>query len=170
MVPGEGGAAALILRLLAEIAADRRALADRTEEVLRFSAPAPAPSPERSAALALALDRAYTALESIFERVARTLEGGAPLGEDWHRALLRNAALEIERVRPPIVGASSLAAADELRRFRHFLRHAYAAGLDPERVARVATSWRSAFAAIETDLDAFSDFLRRLAESLERSG
>jgi chorismate mutase len=158
MAPGETGAA-LIRRLLAEIAADRRALADRTAEVRRFSAPVPAPPAERPAVL-----------ESILERVARTLEGGAPVGEDWHRALLRNAALEIERVRPPILGNSALAAADDLRRFRHFLRHAYAASLDAARIARVAASWTSAFQAVEADLDAFSDFLRRLAESLERSG
>jgi hypothetical protein len=113
------------------------------------------------------LDRAYTALESILERVARTLEGGAPVGEDWHRALLQNAALEIEKVRPRILGASSLAAADELRRFRHFLRHAYAAGLD--RIAGLAASWLAVFATVDADLDAFSGFLRRMAESLEQS-
>jgi len=169
MALAEAGAA-LIRRLLAEVAADRRALADRTAEVRRFSAPVPAPPPERPAALALALDRAYTVLESIFERVARTLEGGAPVGGDWHRALLQNAALDIEHVRPPILGGSSLAAADELRRFRHFLRHAYAASLDAERIARVAASWLSAFAAVEADLDAFSDFLRRMAESLDQGG
>src|ERR687883_152157 len=90
---GEVGAA-LIRRLLAEIGADGRALADRTGEVRTFAGPVPAPSPERTAALALALDRAYTALESILDRVARTLEGGAPVGEDWHRALLQNAPLE----------------------------------------------------------------------------
>jgi len=34
----------------------------------------------------------------------------------------------------------------------------------------VAASWTSAFASVEADLDGFRDFLRRLAESLERSG
>ncbi len=169
MAPAEAGSA-LVRRLLAEIAADRRALADRTAEVRRFSAPNRQPPPERPGALALALDRVYTALESILERVARTVEGGAPAGDDWHRALLQNAGLEIEQVRPPILRPASLAAADELRRFRHFLRHAYAASLDPERVARVAASWTSAFASVDADLDGFRDFLRRLAESLERSG
>jgi len=169
MAPPEAGSA-LVRRLLAEIDADRRALADRTAEARRFSAPVPEPPPERPGALALALDRAYTALESLLERVARTVEGGAPSSDDWHRTLLHNAGLEIERVRPAILGAASLAAADELRRFRHFLRHAYAASLDPGRVARVATSWTSAFASVEADLDGFRDFLRRLADSLERSG
>lgn len=168
MAPPEAGA--LIRRLLAEIAADRRALVDRTAEARRYSTAAPATSPERTAAIALTLDRAYTALESLLERVARTLEGGAPTGGDWHRTLLQNAALEIEHVRPPVLRDSSLAVADELRRFRHFLRHAYAASLDTERVARMAASWLDAFAAVEADLDAFSSFLRRLAESLERGG
>ena len=32
-------------------------------------------------------------------------------------------------------------ATDHLRRFRHFLRHAYAAELDRERLGRLAKTW-----------------------------
>jgi len=67
------------------------------------------------------------------------------------------------------LGGSSLAAADELRRFRHFLRHAYAAALDADHIARLAASWLSANASVNADLDAFSEFLRRMAESLDAS-
>jgi hypothetical protein len=159
--------AALLRRLVSELRADWRAVEARTADVRAFATPSSPPPAERTAALALALDRAYTALESILERVARTLEGGAPTGADWHRELLRNAALVIEKVRPAILGPAALAAADELRRFRHFLRHAYAAALDPARVATRGDQWLGAFAELQTDIDRFCAFVESLAERLE---
>jgi hypothetical protein len=131
---------ALVRRLLAEIRADRSALDARTQEVRRFSHPTAesTASVERVGALALALDRAYTALESILERIVRTLEGDIPVGPDWHRALLHNASLDIPGVRPPLLRPTTIAAADHLRRFRHLLRHAYAAELDADRLDTLA--------------------------------
>lgn len=84
--------AAVIRRLLAEISADREALAQRTEEASRFSMAAEAMTPEQVGATSLALERAYTSLEAILERVARTVEGSLPAGDDWHRALLHRTA------------------------------------------------------------------------------
>lgn len=163
-------AAALIRRLLAEIRADRRALHARVEDVRRFSTEVPEDRlAERSAALALALDRVYSALESILERVARTLEGGLPVGADWHRELLHDSTLDIPEVRPPVLHESSSAAADQLRRFRHFLRHAYAAELDSERVRQLAATWLAAVPSLAADLDRFEQFLVELAARLERA-
>lgn len=163
-MPADPAASARILRLLADARADRRALDRRTGDIRAFS-PGPA-TPERIAALALSLDRAYTALETLIDRVARVLEGGVPAGEDWHRALLRGAGLAIDRLRPAILGPRVLAAADELRRFRHLLRHAYAAELDASRLAGVAAQWLSAAADLAADLDSFERFLSELADRL----
>jgi hypothetical protein len=165
MTAGEMGAVQ-VRRLLAEVRGDRRALVDRCSDVSTFAAPSASPSPERSQALALALDRTYTALESILERVARTLEAGLPVGEDWHRALLQGAALEIDQVRPAILGAQAIVAADRLRRFRHFLRHAYSAAIDPVQVAAVAAAWLGDLPMVAADLDRFEEFLERLAGRL----
>lgn len=159
--------AARIRRLAAEIGADRQGLRGRGEEVRRYHE-AGGEAPERTAALALALDRAYTALEAILERIARTLEGDVPSGEDWHRELLRNAELEIEQVRPAVLSADVVSAADDLRRFRHFLRHAYAASLNPDRVRAVAAQWLTVAATLERDLDEFEKFLGSVAETLDR--
>lgn len=167
MGPAETGSA-LIRRLLAEVQADRRALQIRFEEIVRFSSSA-APSEESTGALALALDRSYTALESILDRVARNLEGGPAVGEDWHRTLLQSAGLDIRGVRPAILGQTSLAAADELRRFRHFLRHAYASSIDRARVLQLSTNWLDARKSIEDDLSRFEASLQQLSETLLRS-
>lgn len=161
--------AAAIRRLRAEIASDRRALTARSAEVRTFSQAADPLPAERPSALALGLDRTYTSLESVLERIARTLEGGLPEGPDWHRSLLGNASLNIDKVRPSILGAEAQVAADELRRLRHFLRHAYAATLEWERLRLVATSWLAAESRVQADLDAFEAFLDQLANTLDQA-
>jgi hypothetical protein len=155
--------AVAIKRLIAEIRADRIALSSQREDLRRFHRGGLPVSHERSAALALALDWSYTALESVLDRIVRTLEGTRPQGEDWHKGLLDDAGLDIEGVRPPILSEPSLRAAHELRRFRHFLHHAYARVLNPQRVWEVAGEWLRSADGLEADLDQFEAFLRRLA-------
>jgi hypothetical protein len=161
--------AARIRRLLAEIRADRRALAIRADEIAGLAgAPAADSRPrERAGALALALDRTYTALESIFERIARSLEGGLPSGADWHRSLLQNAKLAIPNVRPAILKEEVVDAADQLRRFRHFLRHAYGAELDLGRLENLAAVWLGIGSLLDSDLDYFEKFLEDLADQVQ---
>lgn len=170
MTPAESSAAR-VRRLVAEIRADRRALRARTDEVDGYvRAGVESGTPERTAALALGIDRSYTAVESILDRVARTLEGGSPDGADWHAELLRDAGLDIERVRPAVLTSPVLEAAHEARRFRHFLRHAYGAELDAARVLEVARVWLDARVQLEADLDRFEAFLGDLAARLEDAG
>lgn len=161
MTPREAGAA-LVRRLLAEIRADRRALAQRDAELDRFLAAWPGPDDAQAAALALVLERSYTCLEALVERVVRALDGDVTRAQDWHRGLLESASLDIPKVRPPVLSAS-VPAADELRRFRHFVRHAYAAPLDAARVRELAGAWQAARPALASDLDRFEDFLEQLA-------
>jgi hypothetical protein len=59
--------------------------------------------------------------------------------------------------------------ADELRRFRHFLVHAYAADLNAARLQQLAEQWLAAVPLVETELDRFESFLNALAERLERA-
>ncbi len=70
--------------------------------------------------------------------------------------------------------ASAKQAADELRRFRHFLRHAYGAPLDFDRLRTLASSWRDTEPALEADLEQFDAFLeqvyRRSTQSYGRDG
>lgn len=167
MASSERGAA-WVRRLLAEARADRAALAERTHEV-QAHARAPATDPARHAALALALDRSYTALEAILERIVVAFEGGIDAGPDWHRTLLRLAGLEIDKVRPAILGQRSLEAADQLRRFRHFLRHAYPVRLDPAKIEPVAEMWLAAFPDVEGDLERLERFLDAVASDMEAS-
>lgn len=166
MTPREAGAA-LIRRLSAEIATDRQALAARGVELGDFlSDEATAPA-TRAAALALVLDRSYMGLEALMERVVRALDGETPSGPNWHPRLLELACLDVPRVRPAVLRRAAQAA-DELRRFRHFVRHGYAAPLDPDRVRELAESWRESDEALDQDLDDLQSFLDELSASAER--
>lgn len=163
----EAGAAA-IHRLSAEVAHDQATLALRDAELDALLDAKALPESARAAATALVLDRSYTALEALLERAVRALDGNLEHGSDWHRNLLAAARLAIPEVRPALIDQCTRAA-DDLRRFRHFLRHACAAPLDGARVAELAAGWRDARPARDSDLAALDAFLEDLAHRLENA-
>lgn len=121
-------------RLRAEISSDWEAFAQRADELAGIDLDNVEAAGFSQAALAL--HHAYSAVESILERVARQVEGSVPIGSDWHKSLLDAAALELEGIRPPLLGRDTVRALHELRAFRHFLRHAYSVELEPAELRR----------------------------------
>ncbi len=159
--------AARLRRTLAEVQADRSAWDKRAREALRYADGADL-NAEQAAAAALSLERAYTAVESILERITRTLEGSVPAGSDWHRQLLDGALLAIHKVRPALLGRESHEICDTLLRFRHFLRHAYGSDLDAGRVHQLIRQLSAGRPTLETDLDALETLLASMADAAER--
>ncbi len=92
-------------------------------------------TPVYAAVVAVAMHHYYTAFESAIERSLRFFDGDLPQGGDWHRALLLEAVRPLPGIRMPLVSASTLPDWDELLRFRHFFRHAYAVSLDWKQLA-----------------------------------
>jgi hypothetical protein len=82
---------------------------------------------------ALTAHHAYSALEPILERTARTLEGGVPQGPNWHLELLDNAFLDLPGLRPPVFSAETSPMLRELSGCRHLVRHAYDLEFDVDR-------------------------------------
>ena len=78
-----------------------------------------------AAAIAFEIERWYTAIESLFVRILRTLEGDVPVGPAHHRELVRVASLTVEPLRPALLPADAESDFRELLGFRHFTRHAY---------------------------------------------
>src|SRR5581483_7118488 len=76
----------------------------------------------------------YTAVESMFERVAREFDHRIPKGERRHRDLLEQMTLEIPGVRRPVIEKALERELSELLKFRHFFRHAYNVELDAGKV------------------------------------
>lgn len=148
-------------RLRAEIASDRDALARRLGE-LRGLDLGGAPDAGQLARAAVALHHAYSAVETIFKRVAQTLEQDVPRGADWHQVLLDEMALELEGIRPVVLSAASHQLLRRLLAFRHFFRHAYAVELDARRLEAVRKDALEAAPLVDADLDQLDTYLAEL--------
>jgi len=122
------------------------------------------PSLQEKAAIGYLLHNLYSAFENIFKNIATTF--GNMIGEPqtWHAALLRRMTLEIEGVRPRVIGPEDYDALDELRRFRHIFRHAYALELDWERMELVLHKLDSGLRpGYREEFNAFLQFLEELS-------
>ncbi|HVZ32969.1 MAG TPA: hypothetical protein VG963_11110 [Polyangiaceae bacterium] len=109
--------------------------------------------------VALSLDHAYQALEQLLVRIERALRLPERTGQHWHRQLLAEATEPLPGVRPALVPKSVERDWEQLLGFRHFLRHAYAVDLDPERLRSNAQRLRRAVAATDPLMIALLDAL-----------
>ena len=118
-----------------------------------------AQSPEGVDSMGYQLHNLYGAFEQVFEETARFFENR--VGEGSYPAdLLRRMQLEIEGIRPALLSAETASGLDELRRFRHLFRHAYAADLDPGRVGDLAARAAGIRRDFERDFERFLELLR----------
>lgn len=118
------------------------------------------------AALGYTIHNIYNALESYFLRVSKFFENDLPAAT-WHRELVDRMTLEIDGVRPRLLGRTLAREIHELRAFRHVFRNIYGSRLDPERMrilqARVPASI-TAFRAAHAE---FTGALRDLADLID---
>lgn len=151
-----------IARLRAEVRSDRQAARAWLTEAMSVDLGGPGVDRARLSQVAMALHHGYGSVESAMLRVARALEDSAPEGPDWHQALLAEMALEVEGVRPAILGADTLVELRRLLGFRHFFRHAYAVQLDPEQLVEMQRHAARAVPLVERDFDALDELLGSL--------
>jgi len=154
--------------LLAEIATARPLLAQLAAEVESVLHRNPETIPREALALiAIDLHSYYTKVEGLLERILISFEGQAPRGESGHVGLLRVAGLTIPGVRPAIFSEQTREVLDELRKFRHFFRHAYALDLRADKLARVLDPFIPGHPALDRELEAFVAFIERTVAQLE---
>lgn len=106
----------------------------------------------------------YNGCERISERVAVTLDGGLPRGENWHQELLKQMADSGGDNRPPLWSGSLLLELDEYRKFRHLARHVYKVELKSERVLALAHNIESVLIKIKRAISFFNDWLDQQAK------
>jgi len=152
--------------LLADVRADHAAVTELFGSLSRLN---PASIQDGADELFLrgigaSLHHIYTGIESMFERIALTLDGEVPKGGDSHRRLLVRMREAFDDVRPPVISKETFTYLDELRRFRHMFRHAYGAELEASRLRDLVRRTREALPALERDIDAFVAFLRELIQ------
>ena len=115
--------------------------------------------------VALNLHSFYAGMESCFEDIARTVDGGLPTSANWHQELIQQMAADMKEVRPSVIQPATRECLDEYRAFRHLVRNIYAFNLKPERVAALAGDAARCFSRCKQDLDAFIHFLREINTS-----
>lgn len=125
--------AAQVRAQLLEIAA----IYDRIDERERVSGPAGLES------LALQLHNLYSAAEGLFEIVAEACEYHVDAGAGYHTSLLKRMHVAVPGVRPAAVSDEALPRLDNLRRFRHVVRHTYSAEIDRRQLRIVLEDARS---------------------------
>ncbi|MBN2033594.1 MAG: hypothetical protein JW836_09975 [Deltaproteobacteria bacterium] len=115
--------------------------------------------------VALNLHNFYTGIESIFEDIARTVDGAVPEGANWHQELLVQMAADLAGSRPPVIRRSTRDSLDEYRAFRHLVRNVYTFNLRPKRLSDLVERIRICFMDLRSDLEEFGRFLQALEES-----
>ncbi|HYO97556.1 MAG TPA: hypothetical protein VER33_23755 [Polyangiaceae bacterium] len=139
------------------------------QQVLRHAATCSATDPAlgapQAALVALSLDHAYQAFEQLLVRVEKALRLPERAGQNWHRQLLADASEALPRVRPAMIPKAAERDWEHLLGFRHFLRHAYAVELDPERLLGNTLRLQRAVAATQPCMD---DLLSALAPDESR--
>lgn len=106
----------------------------------------------------------YMGCEHISERVAVSLDGGLPQGDNWHEALLCQVADRGGDDRPALWSRSLLVQLDEYRRFRHLVHHRYSTELKAESVLALAKLVPPTLANIRQAVRVFKQWLENRAD------
>lgn len=109
--------------------------------------------------VALNLHGFYSGIERIFERLAETLDGSLPKGENWHQALLVQMSKELKGIRPAVISQQTLKRLDEYRGFRHVVRNVYTFHFDEAKLEKLVMGAGDAFTQVSAEILAFTNFL-----------
>jgi len=162
-------ARAELAALLAEVGDARRRLSELAQEIANTD-PGSSGQPHRAtlALLGVDLHSYYTTIEGLIERIVGALEGRTLEGPSTHIETIRHATRSLPQIRPAIFDAQRRESLDELRRFRHFFRHAYALSLRHAKLRRVLDLFPALHADLEADLSQFADFVQGLIDELSK--
>lgn len=83
------------------------------------------------------LHHLYCAFEDLFKIVAKAFENNILDEERYHIELLKRMTLRIDEIRPALISNENFKSLDDLRAFRHRLRHAYVYDVEAEKVRNV---------------------------------
>ena len=111
-------------------------------------------SEENLESMALQIHNFYCAVEELFKIIADFFENRIE-EKEYHKNLLRRMKEEIEGVRPSVISESTFRLLDELRRFRHLIRHAYDIEIDPERLEIILNFTEKAYPELKKDIEEF---------------
>jgi hypothetical protein len=106
----------------------------------------------------------YNGLEAYFHRISQFYENGLPK-ETWHKVLLDRMTTQIEGYRPAVMLLSDLTPFQELRAFRHLVRHLYDRDLDPARIRFIEPHLNAVVERFPAIHERFSESVKRMASA-----
>lgn len=121
-------------------------------------------------AAALHLQHYDMPIEDAWVRIGQPLDGTVPGGEDWHRLLLDQMALDIPGIWPALLPTELRDHLDVLRRFRHSVRHAYGEDLAWHRMAEPLEARAKVMDLMPTFIARCDDEIGAIIQALETPG
>lgn len=143
--------------LKAEVAEDCRVLGETA--ALAQTRMGSGSDPELEAC-AFQLARFYNIVEQLALRVAKAFENNIDDDQSWHMELIRRLSIDIPGVRPPLFSSELVSDLQELRGFRHVIRHAYDLTLKKNKLIPLLDSSERIAAQVPT---ACGTFFSRIA-------
>jgi hypothetical protein len=116
-------------------------------------------------ALAHMIGNLYSCMENYFTRIAKHFENRID-PTTWHRDLLNRMMIRVPDIRPAVLTDQQAREIDQLRSFRHVLRHIYLDDIDTRRLLLVDSRVPAAIGAFRAADQTFRDTLDQLIRSL----
>ncbi|MGF1535369.1 MAG: hypothetical protein ACFB4J_02625 [Elainellaceae cyanobacterium] len=103
----------------------------------------------------------YCAVEDLLKLVANAFENRIGAGGDWHRTLLLRLSQPVEAVRPALLSEETWMLLNQLRGFRHFVRHGYGAEIEVNQLQVNLDLAVNVWALLPRDVEVFLEQLRQ---------
>jgi len=117
---------------------------------------------ENQYVFSLKVQQLYTAIEDIFKQVAKVFENHIDDPSRYHRELLKRMNIHVADIRPAVISDETMAFLDRLRRFRHFIRHAYSFEFDTDELLLLQKKIASNMNLLAQDFRQFREFLKQI--------
>lgn len=118
-----------IVGLTAELKAQLR-LIERVYQRLQARLEDGLETPAQRDSIAYQIHNLYCAAEDLLQLVAHTFENQIGAGGNWHRTLLLRLSEPVTEIRPAFLSEETFEVLNQLRGFRHFVRHGYGAEIE----------------------------------------
>ncbi|MGB9660466.1 MAG: hypothetical protein ACPL5F_00420 [Moorellaceae bacterium] len=103
----------------------------------------------------------YSGVEKIFLHIAKEIDQAAPKSETWHRLLLEQMTLNLERCRPPVITRQMAQELEVYLSFRHRFRNLYGFELNWERMQALVLNMPHTVEKFSQEIHSFLELLTK---------
>lgn len=112
-----------------------------------------------NAAVSSCVSGLFTGMEEILRGLLALIDEYVPAGEGSHQAILDQASVRVNDLRPPIISETVYQALTDLKGFRHFERHNYRFRFDGALVQENVARTEELIPAFIRDVEAFIELM-----------